>query len=163
MELEVKEWSDEVLPPDSIVTGKLEEVKIETVEYTDKHGNPDSFDKAVWWWKITNDHRDGEFNGRKVKGECNPEISTHPNNKMRNWIEALLGRSLDAGMRISTDDLVGLTADISIINREAVVKGEDRIFMEVDEVMEASRGPSAGSTAPPSDDDVPFSSGRQGY
>lgn len=129
---------DLTLPEGRIFRATLTEMKLHTFSWTD-YKDPDSPGIPVqkegstlqWWWEIKSSD---EFNGRKVKGECGPRLSNHPNNRFRQWAEALLHREIPAGMAIDSDDLVGLTADIAVRHR-ADKKDPNRKFEEVDEVL----------------------------
>lgn len=147
---QVEEEIDRTIPEDTIVRAKLLEVKEETIPFTykrgEKAGQRGEFTKLTWWWEVTDKNAgEGIYEGRKVKGECDAKLTTHPGNKFRNWSEALLGRELGVGVGIDPEeDLPGLIADITIKHRPYEKNGEQRIAEEVDEVM------SAGS------DDTPF-------
>lgn len=134
---------DLTIPADSIVVAELDELKIKTINWTDKKtGEAKSADMLEWWWRVV----EGEYEGRKVKGECNAELSNHPQNRFNNWAEATLGQEIPLGYDLEPDDLVGLKALISVKHRQGTGNYSDRVFEEVDEVMAYTRG----------DDDVPF-------
>lgn len=134
---------DLTLPEDKIFRAQLKEMKLHTFTWTDYKVSPPEQKEGrtlQWWWEVqTND----EYNGRKVKGECDPKLSNHPRNRFRMWAESLLQREIPVGMPIDTDDLVGLTADITIRHRPDK-KDPTKKYEEVDEVM-----PVAGDDGPP--------------
>ncbi len=140
---EVEDAPDLTLPEDKIFRAQLVDLKEHTFTWTDykdkdRPGQPVQKEGRTlqWWWEIkTSD----EYGGRKVKGECEPKISNHPRNKFRPWAEALLNRELPPGTRIDVDDLVGLSADITIRHRPDK-KDPARKWEEVDEVMPISGG-----------------------
>lgn len=66
-----------------------------------------------WRFEVT----DGEFVGRNVWGSTDARLSLDPRNKYRPWAETLLGRTLDVGTALDTDDLIGLTCEIAITYR----------------------------------------------
>lgn len=125
---------DLTLPEDRIFRAQLKEMKLHTFRWTDRKVSPPEEKESStlqWWWEVQSTD---EYNGRKVKGECNPTLSDNPNNRFRKWAEALLQREIPAGMGLDSDDLVGLTADITIRHRPDK-KDPDKKWEEVDEVI----------------------------
>ena len=109
-------------------------MKLHTFTWTDRKVSPPEQKESStlqWWWEVQSTD---EYNGRKVKGECNPQLTDNPNNRFRKWAEALLQREIPAGMGLDSDDLVGLTADITIRHRPDK-KDPDKKWEEVDEVI----------------------------
>jgi len=139
-QFQTEEQVDLTLPEDSIHRAQLDELKMREVQFTNRNtGQPDSFTKLEWWWKITSSTLGDQYIGRKVKGECDAKLTSHPGNKFRVWAETLLGRQIPVGMVIDTDDLVGLQADISIGHRPDR-KDASRVWEFVDEVLPISGG-----------------------
>lgn len=145
----VEDEPDRTIPEDTILRAALVEVNEKTIEWKDKRtGEDKSADLLEWWWEITDDRvEDGLYKGRRIKGECNAKITNHPGNRFRNWSEALLGRELGVGQGVDPqDDLVGLSADITVKHREFQRQnGEKGIAEELDEVLSITNS-----------DDVPF-------
>lgn len=130
----VEDAPDLTLPEDKIFRAQLVEIKEHSFTWTDRKENPPVERTATtlqWWWQVKSSD---EYNGRKVKGECDPKLSNHPRNRFRMWAEALLQRELPLGMQIDSDDLVGLTADITVRHRPDK-KDPSKKYEEVDEVM----------------------------
>lgn len=145
----VTEEKDRTIPEDTIVRARLVEIGEKTINWTDKQtGEAKSADMLEWWFEVIDDRvKDGLFKGRKIKGECDARLTTHPRNTFRHWVEALLGRDLPQGVEIDPEeDLVGLVADITVKHREYVKNGEKRIAEDIDEVIGVQT----------SEDDVPF-------
>lgn len=132
MQFIVEDAPDLTIPEDTIVRARLEEIKEHRFEWTDKKtGERKEGHMLQWWWEVT---AENEYNGRKIKGECDAKISSHPRNRFRGWAETLLGRELPPGMPIDTDDLVGLSADISI-RHDKDKKDPSKVYERVDEVI----------------------------
>lgn len=149
----VEDQPDRTVPEDTLLKAELTEVKDKTIEWVDKQTKENKSAVLLeWWFKITDKNAaDGLYEGRRIKGETDSKITNHPNNRFRNWAEALMGRELPVGAGIDTDeDLVGLPCIISVRHRDYVDKktGEKRVAEEIDEVMPLSGGVG--------DDDVPF-------
>lgn len=137
-QFETEEQQDLTLPEDSIHTAQLVDLKTRDVPFTDrKTGEAKSFTKLEWWWEIVATNLEDKYIGRKVKGECDAKLTSHPGNSFRNWAETLLGREIPIGMVIDTDDLIGLRAEVSIGHREDR-KDPAKIWEFVDEVMPLS-------------------------
>lgn len=129
---------DLTLPEDKIFRARLTEIKSHNFTWTDykdkdNPGQPVQKEGSTlqWWWEVVSTD---EYNGRKVKGECEPQISTHPRNRFRMWAEALLQREFGPGVNIDIDDLVGLTADITVRHKPDR-KDPSKKWEEVDEVI----------------------------
>jgi hypothetical protein len=138
----VEDQPDLTIPEDTIVRAQLKELKDKTIEWTDKQTREKkSAVLTEWWWEVTT----GQYEGRKVKGECDAGVTNHPRNRFRLWAEALLDRELDAEMAFDDEDLIGLSADLTVKHRHYEKNGEQRVIEEVDEVI-----PISGSS------DIPF-------
>lgn len=134
-----------LVPEDEWLPARLKSVVEKSVEFTLKRDDPRSgkkkgdkstFDKIVWTFELTGEDYEDEV----VYGECKPELTSHPNNRFRLWVEALMQGSLSLGDEIDPEDLVGLECMVLVKHR---VDGE-RIFVEVSQVATID------------DEDVPF-------
>lgn len=126
----------ELIPEDTIVKAKLLEISPREQKWNDKQtGEPKSATFLNWKWEIIG----GEFDKKWVWGSCDARLSNHPSNKFRNWSESLLNRQLPVGEPFDTDDLIGLTAEISITHR-ADKKDPAKKYAEVDEVIPSEGG-----------------------
>lgn len=109
----VEEEVFETIPEGEFFNAQLNELKHKTVKWTDKQTLEEkSWDKLEWWFVIT----DGAYKGRKVKGETDARISTHPNNQYRLWVEALFDMEVTAGFHFEEEDLLGLRCRISVVH-----------------------------------------------
>lgn len=127
----------ELIPEDTIVQARLLDITDKTINWTDK--NTKEAKSALflnWKWEITGA---GEYQGKWVYGSCDARLSNHPSNKFRNWSESLLGRQLGVGDPFDTDELIGLSAEISIKHR-ADKKDPEKKYAEVDEVIPLDGG-----------------------
>jgi hypothetical protein len=77
-----------------------------------------------WSWEI----QEGPHAGQKVY--ANTSTNFGPQAKARQWVENVLGRELEAGEQIGTDDLVGGKHHLMVEN----VKREGRTFDNVSAV-----------------------------
>lgn len=112
---------DEPYPiPENIpVPVRLDSVELFQHEYTNRQGNPAVFRKWEWNFSVI----EGEYSGLTIRGNSEPKITnmterTGDLHLARPWIEALLGRELQIGEEVDTDDLVGLTAVASVEHLE---------------------------------------------
>lgn len=140
---------DLTLPEDKIFRAQLKEMKIHEFSYTDYKVSPPELKTAQtlqWWWEVQSGD---EYQGRKVKGETDVKISNHPRNRFRMWTESLLGREIPVGMSVDVDDLVGLTADITVRHKPDK-KDPSKKYEEVDDVIPVGgSGGSGWSDQPP--------------
>ena len=123
-----------LIPEDVYLRASLKSLKEETIKFTHKYGEkkgqPGSFDKILWFFEIA----DGEFQGEVARGECDAKVSTHPNNRFRLWVEALMQGPLSVGDEIDPHDLVGLECMVQVKHRTV----DERIYVDVAEVVSMS-------------------------
>lgn len=119
------------LPAGVLLKARLDTFDVKEIPFTDKKtGEQKSFNKIEWIFKII----DGEFSGKEVRGETGAYLTDHPENKFRNWSEALLNRSLDLGFVLDETDLLGGTALITVKYVEDR-KDSDKKWPRVDDVI----------------------------
>jgi len=129
-----------LLPEDTLLRCRLNAVNPKEVPYRDKNtGEQKTFTKWEWEFQVI----EGEFAEKKIWGETNDKLTTHPDNKPRNWAEAILGQELDLGMEFDTDDIVGLIADVTVYHHHYTKNGEDRTIAKIQDVLPAGKLSSA--------------------
>ena len=106
-----------VLPPDSRV--QVEAVSIE--QRTAQNRNGETWEKLEFKFRIVAipDQMADEFGaleGSHIWGSVPLRLTSHPDNKLRQWAEALIGVELGEGYELDTDDLVGKRARALISN-----------------------------------------------
>ena len=88
---------------DEVYAARVESVRVAEKPYTDDAGNKV---KKVEF-KFTLIDPDGPHDGDNLWGETTTKFNTHPDCKLRNWSQAILGQVLPAGYVLDTDVLVG--------------------------------------------------------
>jgi hypothetical protein len=137
MQFTTEDQPDLTLPEDTFFRAQLVEIKPKEIEWTDRKTNEHKTKTLLeWWWEVKSDD---QYNGRKIKGECEARLTNHPNNRFHNWSEALLQREIPAGMGIDTDDLVGLMAEITV-RWEPDKKDPSKKYERLDEVTPVTAG-----------------------
>lgn len=151
----VAEESPYPIPLDTLVPLKLESVELVKIDYTVKSGRnagkPAVFVKWEWTFGVT----DGEYAGLTIRGNSEPKITSQdePSGSLhlaRPWVEALLGRPIELGEEIDTDDLIGLPAVGTVEHLPPRPKkdGSGNWFnVGVDELFPASMGTGGGTPA----------------
>jgi hypothetical protein len=138
VEFTVEQEQDLTLPEDSIHTARLTEVKPNVINWVDKNtGEPRSATLLDWWFEITETTYGDQYIGRRVKGSTDSTMSNHPRNKLRGWFEAMLQRDIGMGMKVNSDDIVGLPCEI-VIGHRPDRKDPAKIWEEVTDVAPAS-------------------------
>ncbi len=128
------------LPEGVLLKARLDKFEQVDIPFTDrKTGEAKQFSKIEWTFKVI----DGEYQGKDVRGETSPYLTDHPDNKFRNWSEALLNRSLDLGFVLDESDLEGAVALITV-KYVADRKDDEKKWRRVDDVI------------PLTEDDPPF-------
>lgn len=102
------EWK---LPKDVPLPAELQAVTEKVINYK-RDGKDKSFTKWEWEFKIV----DGEYAGLRAWGETEDRLTTHPDNKVRQWAETLRDKPFDLGEGLDTDDLLNLPCTIVVDN-----------------------------------------------
>jgi hypothetical protein len=147
LQFTMEDQPDTTIPEDTIVRARLEEIKQHDFEWTDNKKNPPEKRQSSvlqWWWEVTSPD---EYKGRKIKGECPTKLGRNETNRFTQWAEALLGREIPIGMVIDSDDLVGLSADITV-RHDVDRKDPNKKWARVDEVIGLA-SPEPYSSEPP--------------
>lgn len=78
----------------------------------------------AWRWEF--EVVEGDHKGVRLFGETPPKITER--NRAGQWIRALLGRDLDAGEDVDTDDLIGLLCQVIVTHQEPRVTSRGSLF-----------------------------------
>lgn len=125
------------IPENTLLRAKLKTLEVANIPYKDKKtGEPKTFQKLNWTFEIT---QDGDYFGKDVKGETSAFLSDHPENKFRNWAEALLQRKLDLGQILNEQDLEGLSALITV-GYQADRSDPEKKYRRVEDVIPIAGG-----------------------
>lgn len=123
---------DEILPEDTLFTGRLEGIEPREIEFTDKKtGEIRSFTKLTWRFTVT----EGQYSGKTVRGETDTRLTANSVNPFFNWSCALLKRTIPVGTGIDPEDLIGLPCQFSVTH--VLSKDKTRKFANVDCVLQA--------------------------
>jgi len=105
------------LPEGVLLDAQLLSCVQERGDYT-KDGKARSFNKWNWTFLIVG----GEFDGQELVGGTEPKITNASESSFlplaRPYVESLLGRELELGEEIDTDDLIGLTVKLTVRHME---------------------------------------------
>lgn len=113
---EEDEWK---LPKDIPLPATLIKVSTKTINWKDKDSGEDkSRDKWEWEFQVS----EGVYAGLSAWGETEDKLTTHVDNKVRQWGETLRGKPFDLGEGLDTDDLLGLSCVIAVDNQVYVKK-----------------------------------------
>lgn len=107
-----------VLPADTIVPVQV--IAIEEREVNSQKGN---WMKLEFTFQVLDvpealQEEFGGLVGRNIWGSVPARLTTHSDNKLRQWSEALLGLELGEGFALDTDDLIGKKARGMVSNYE---------------------------------------------
>lgn len=107
---EEAEWK---LPVETPFPAVLVKVAERVIPYKDKNtGEDKTFTKWEWEFSIS----EGEYAGLSAWGDTEDRITTHVDNKARQWSESLTGKVYEIGEGLDTDDLLGLKCLITVEN-----------------------------------------------
>lgn len=101
----------DVLPQDSILDLKIDEVEVRDVEYNGRSWQSVDFKFKILGVQATGDgsapsNFDGMIGGT-IFGSCSAKLTDNPENKLRQWCEAIFQMPLEVGFELDTDLLVG--------------------------------------------------------
>ncbi|MGZ4745620.1 MAG: hypothetical protein ACXVYY_00920 [Oryzihumus sp.] len=91
----------------------------------------ETFTKLDWKFTII----EGQYEGTDIYGKTGSELSNHPDNDYRHYVEALTGQPLDVGAGVDTDDLLGLIVDIVVKEEPYTKNGVDKVAVKVGQVL----------------------------
>ena len=106
------------LPKDTPLPARLFSVEEKSYDYQ-RDGQTRTFTKWVWEFSIT----DGDYAGLHAYGETEPKLTSHPDNKVRQWAETLRGAPFELGEGLQTDDLLDLPCVVIVANEKQPKKG----------------------------------------
>lgn len=137
MQFTVTDKPDLTIPEDFPLRAQLKEINHREFNWTDKKTGEDRTGANLeWWFQVT---AEGKYNGRKVKGRTDAELTNNERDKFGRWARTLLGRELPIGMGLDTDDLIGLSCDLTV-RHEPNAKNPDRVWEVVDELLPITSG-----------------------
>lgn len=102
-----------MLPDDSIIKVEVESIEVREVE--GKNGKP-SWEKLEFKFKIVDVPTElanqgyNDLVGGSIWGSVGARLTDHPDNKLKQWAEALLGLDLGIGFELDTEMLEGRQA-----------------------------------------------------
>lgn len=142
MQFQNEEQPDLSLSEEKIYRAVLQSIEPREIRWTPKDGKNAGIEQSKllleWWWEVqdeeTRNPADGAY--RRVKGTCEARLTNHPDNRFRNWAEAILQREVPVGMNLDTDDLTGMRADITI-KKVPDRRDPAKLWEEVAEIMPA--------------------------
>lgn len=119
MKTTVVEAQNYPIPEDTLVPLKLESVTEEHIEFVYKQGPKEGTNGLFIKWEWTFVCHEGEYAGLNVRGNSEPRFTSEdtPSGNLalaRPWAEALLGRVMQLGESIDTDDLIGLSVQATV-------------------------------------------------
>jgi hypothetical protein len=135
------------LPEQTVFDGQLLACEAINVPFTYKkgprEGQPGSFDK--WEWTFVVNAPGQEYDGLEVKGSTEPRITDATETDgflmlARPWVEALLGRPIQVGEDVDTDDLLALPCKFTVRHEPKRARKQGDGFwynVAVDEVFAA--------------------------
>ncbi len=136
------------LEDDSIVTATVVAVKTVEKPYKDDDGNP--VKRVEFKFSIS----DGSaHDGTNVWGDTSTKFVQHPECRLRNWSQAILGQELGVGYRLDTDLLVGHDCRINVGLKQYEQNGQPKQRNFVKDVIPSAAAINAMRAAP---DEEPF-------
>lgn len=148
MKSTVIEASNYPIPEDTLIPLKLESVEQVEIPFTyskgARQGQTSTFVKWEWTFAVT----DGEYVGLTVRGGSEPrftsnDVASGSLAQARPWAEALLGRAMELGEELDTDDLIGLQAQGTVRHQEPRAKKDGEGFwfnVDIEELFPAGMG-----------------------
>lgn len=150
----MKEEAQWKLPPETPLNATLVAVTERVIPFKNKRtGTDDQFSKWEWEFQIN----EGEFEGLKAWGDTEDRLTSHPDNKVRQWAETLLNKTFAIGEGVDTDDLLGLPCVITVDNTTYEKNdGTTSYLCPVLDVFPAGAIPTSDPWATPQTEEPPF-------
>ena len=155
MKSKVVEASNYPIPEDTLIPLRLDSVTLVEIPFVVKKGarmgQEGIFTKWEWEFYVLQ----GEYAGLTVRGNSEPQFTAADVqggslSLARPWAEALLGRAIELGEEVDTDDLIGLPAQGTVRHLEPRPKKDGEGFwfnVEIDELFPAGMGDRANYPA----------------
>lgn len=110
-----------LIPDGTVADAVVTSVEVKTKPFKDDDG------KDIIRCEFAFTLKGGEYDGRRVWGETSTKFSSHPDCRLRNWTQEIIGQELPVGFRLNTDSLVGSDCRVAIAvkkykTREGVAK-----------------------------------------
>ena len=104
-----------VLPQDLVITVRVDSTQVVPVPGKD---GKDPWDKLDFRFTIVSVSNESykEAEGQTIFGGVGFKLTDHPDNRLRQWVEALLGIQVQEGFELDTDMLEGRTARAIVEN-----------------------------------------------
>ncbi len=130
--LEESEYAG-LIPEDKVFPAEVAAIT-KMVAFKDRDTGDDVY-KIEFKFKI--ESLDSPWDGLTLKGKTGTKFNTHPDCRLRNWIQEILGTELPAGFSFDTEDLLGTKCRIIIgVNRwKDKNNGEDKESNFVKDVL----------------------------
>lgn len=125
-----EENSFELIPEGTIIAGKVKEIEFKEYE---------TYNRLNWRVEIT----EGEHKGLIIFGSTSEKFNVDPPSKFYEWSCALLGRTIEVGDRVDTDDLIGLPCRFEIVYKPDK-DDPNKMWMRVGDMF-PPRGAAAGT------------------
>jgi hypothetical protein len=112
----------ELIPDETVIRVRVEEIKL-----TPKQGQYGEYILSNWKFNVTGVPATlpSEFVGSPIWGSCTFKLTDHPDNKLKQWTEALLGIAISEGFELDTDNLVGREARGIVGHYEKTKAGQE--------------------------------------
>lgn len=131
----------EVIPADTILEVEVVNCELKETPFLVDDNDPSKGKKEQisFRFKVT---EPGEWSGRTLFGNTPTTFTSHPDCKLRAWVQELLGmNTLPAGFEFDTENLIGLTAKAIVGNRaRKAADGTEVLKDYVDAVMRVDAG-----------------------
>ncbi len=133
----------QLLPEDTLFRGVLSACTDVDRSWDDKYtGQRVTKKKWSWTFQVT----DGDYAGSSAKIETFPEL--YPGSDNHNIISALLGRELQKGEKVNTDQYLGMFCTFEVSHRSFNGRNGEKTIAEVTQVYPDQQNMAASSQPP---------------
>lgn len=133
------EWTN--IPDGSLINAKFIGFEETTIKWNDKTtGEAMSSDRWTWHFEVT---EQGQFQGRRLRGQTSQNFSVHENCRAYQWMNAIVGREIAEGEKLDPEDQYG--APCRIVTEQSAPDKQDRIWDNVVDVLPAPSQQTAAS------------------
>ena len=136
----------EAIPEMTELVAELIDCQVREATWEDRNDPTKKARQVSFRFRIIDDDvEDGKYFGRTMFGNTPDTFTSHPDCKLRIWVQELLGKDLlPVGFKFDTESLVGATAKITVANRTRVgADGTPIVKDYVDTIRRAAEGDTA--------------------
>lgn len=120
------------LEEDDVYEAEVVAVTHKKENFQDKETGKDVY---KYEFKFLIDDETSAWDGKNIYGKTGEKFTTHPDCRLYQWVQEILGAQLEPGFEVDTDELIGNRCRIVIGIKEYEKDGQPKTYTHVKDVM----------------------------